>query len=292
MLHTILRQTNEEYPSLLRELAQPPKVLYCVGDATLLHSPCIAIVGSRAMTAYGEKVCAYLVRDLVQAGITIVSGLATGIDAIAHRTALNNHGKTIAVLGCGTSPTVLFPADHRQLAERIVVQGGLLISEYADQVRAQRHHFPARNRIIAGISLGTVVIEAAVKSGALITAHKALEANRDVFAVPGSIFSSRSGGVHALLQQGAIVVESATDILHQLNMATTTTSQVFQRTQQLTLEQQAIMQAIQAGYTTPEQLTEQLHYNAQTIIAYLTELEIQGIVRKNQNQHYEMIQYN
>lgn len=286
-----LHLADPDYPILLQETAHPPDTLYYRGNIQLLNSPCIAIVGSRAMTAYGERVCTNLVHELVQHGLTIVSGLATGIDAVAHRTAIADHGNTIAVLGCGLDTNVIFPADHRQLADQIVANNSVLISEYSDQVRAQRHQFPARNRIIAGLSLGTVVIEAATKSGALITAHKALEANREVFAVPGSIFSSRSTGVHDLIKQGAVLVETVADILQALNLSSaqllaTTTNKL----QQLSLDQQAIIQQIQTGYSTPEQLVNQLHWTASAIIVHLTDLEIQGIVRKNPNQHYEIFQ--
>jgi DNA processing protein len=295
-MYTILSITAADYvyPALLKEIHNPPPVVYIAGDAKTLHTPAIAIVGSRAMTSYGEQVCRRLVRDLVQAGFTIVSGLATGIDGTAHREALAAGGKTIAVLGSGLDPESVYPAEHRSLAKTIANGHGVLVSEYASGTRSQRYCFPARNRIIAGLTLGTVVIEARQKSGALITAKYALEYNREVFAVPGSIVSSRSAGTHQLLRQGATLVESVADIINELQQ-----SAGFQTSIQAllplspkpvyTAQQQTILELLEAHAYHPDAITSILNTTTGEILMNLTELEIKGIVRKNIDYTYSLV---
>jgi len=203
-----LNDTN--YPAFLRAIADPPHVLYAQGNLGLLHSPCIAMVGSRAATAYGKRAAFTLARDLADRKITVVSGLAMGVDSEAHRGALSVQGATIGVLGCGLDVT--YPRQNAKLYAEIRSKG-LLLSEYPLGTSPDGFHFPARNRIIAGLSKGVVVVEAARKSGSLITAEMAMEEGREVFAVPGQIDSFKSSGAHWLLQQGAKLVQSAEDIL-------------------------------------------------------------------------------
>ncbi|MCF8056419.1 MAG: DNA-processing protein DprA [Desulfocapsa sp.] len=204
---------DDIYPQLLSQIADPPPVLYVQGHTDLLFSSCVAIVGSRAATAYGRRSGFSLARDLANAGVTVVSGLAAGIDGEAHSGALSAQGGTIAVLGCGLD--VVYPRQNSGLYEQIR-KDGLLVSEYPLGTRPDGFRFPARNRIIAGMSRGVVVVEAAKKSGSLITAEMALDEGREVFAVPGQIDSFKSGGTHWLLQQGAKLVQSAEDILVEL----------------------------------------------------------------------------
>ncbi len=207
---------DEEYPQPLREIADPPVVLYIQGHSRLLGELCLAMVGSRAATAYGKR-CSYsLAQGLVLAGVTVVSGLALGIDSEAHRGALSvEDGTTIGVLGCGID--VVYPKQNNKLYAEIR-QKGLLVSEYPPGVKPDGFRFPARNRIISGLSRGVVVVEAARKSGSLITAEMALDEGREVFAVPGQIDSFKSNGAHWLLQQGAKLVQSAQDILVELGV--------------------------------------------------------------------------
>lgn len=202
------------YPVLLQETAYPPPVLYLQGHPELLNSECLAMVGSRAATAYGKRSAFGLARDLAASGVTVVSGLALGVDSEAHSGALAAKGATIGVLGCGLD--VVYPRQNKELYARIR-ENGLLVSEYLPGTRPEGFRFPARNRIIAGLSRGVVVVEAARKSGSLITADLALEEGRDIFAVPGQIDSLKSGGTHWLLQQGAKLVQSADDILVELD---------------------------------------------------------------------------
>lgn len=211
---TAICPDDENYPKLLLETVGPPPVLYLQGRVELLNSACVAMVGSRAATAYGRRSAFTLARDLAASGVTVVSGLALGVDSEAHRGALTARGGTIGVLGCGLD--VIYPRQNHALYAQIR-KDGLLVSEYLPGTRPEGFRFPARNRIIAGLSRGVVVVEAARKSGSLITAELALEEGREIFAVPGQIDSFKSGGTHWLLQQGAKLVQSADDILVELN---------------------------------------------------------------------------
>lgn len=209
---------DPDYPELLKEIDNPPYLLYVRGTFPAKNIPAIAIVGSRKFSRYGEQAASAFARDLSRAGFTIVSGLALGIDAIAHRGALEAKGPTIAVLGSGVDDESIYPRAHLNLAKEIIASGGLVLSDYPPGMRATNITFPARNRIIAGLSLGTLVIEAGEKSGTLITAGLALENNREVFAIPGSIFSPASVGTNALIKSGAKLVACVQDILEEFDL--------------------------------------------------------------------------
>jgi len=203
------------YPARLKEIYDYPPLLYVRGTLVPEDEWSIAVVGTRRASVYGRQVTEEVVADLVRNKITVTSGLAKGIDAIAHRTALERGGRTIAVFGCGLD--MVYPSDNVDLARKIVEQGAL-ISEFPLGTRPKAEHFPQRNRIISGMSLGTLVVEAGEKSGAMITAKWAVEQNRDVFAVPGSIFSPASKGTNRLIQEGAKLVRNCADILEELNL--------------------------------------------------------------------------
>jgi len=209
------------YPPQLKEIPSAPAVLYGRGDLEILSNKSLAVVGSRKFTTYGERATQSLCRDLIRAGLTITSGLALGIDAIAHHATLEAGGKTIAVLGTGIDDATIYPRENFNLAKNIIENGGALITEYPPKTPSLKQNFPARNRIMAGLGLGTLVIEAAEGSGSLITAGYALEFNREVLAVPGDIFSPQSTGANALIKNGAKLVQSASDILEELNVNTT-----------------------------------------------------------------------
>jgi DNA processing protein len=198
------------YPPLLRTIVDPPPVLWVRGRAEALGSRAVAVIGSRAATPYAREVAMRLARELAERSVTVVSGLARGADAAAHRGCLDGGWTTIAVLGSG--PDVIYPAEHRDLALNIEKHGAL-VSELGPGAPPLPEHFPLRNRLISGISLGVVVVEASDKSGSLITARCAIDQGRDVMAVPGSILSGRNRGSHSLLKDGAKVVETADDIL-------------------------------------------------------------------------------
>ena len=206
---------NKSYPDLLRHIPDKPKNLYLRGDAKILDTPGFGIVGTRKASLYGKDATIKIASDLSRAGFTIISGLAMGIDTIAHETALNNKGKTIAVLGSGIDDSSIFPRVNILLAKRILDNGGLIISEYPVGDPGYKSNFPERNRIISGLSLGVLVVEANDRSGSLITARHALEQNKDVFAIPGSIFSKGSIGPNRLIQKGAKLVSESSDIIEE-----------------------------------------------------------------------------
>jgi DNA processing protein len=211
----VLTIHDPDYPSRLKEIYDYPPLLYIRGSLLPEDEWCLAVVGTRRATVYGRQVTEEIVADLVRSKITIVSGLAKGIDSVAHRTALETDGRNVAVFGCGLD--TVYPSENVELARRIMQQGAL-ISEYPLGTRPKAENFPRRNRIMSGLSLGVLVIEAGETSGAMITAQMALEQNREVFAIPGGIFSPGSKGTNRLIQEGAKLVGDYTDILEELNL--------------------------------------------------------------------------
>jgi len=208
---------DKEYPAILKEIHDPPKELYINGEITNQDKVAVAIVGTRKFTQYGKQVAYDISGNLAKLGITIVSGLARGIDAFAHEAALESGGRTIAVLGSGLDRESFFPSSNWSLSEKIAKQGAV-ITEYSFGTRGTNFTFPQRNRIVSGLSLGVVVIEAPEESGALITASLALEQNREVFAVPGNIYEENSQGTNKLIKMGAKLVTGIEDILEELNL--------------------------------------------------------------------------
>ena len=211
--HSIIEKSSADYPLLLEAIPGPPERLCVVGCVDALHLPALAIVGSRNPTRQGRQTAYEFARHLGKSGFCIVSGLAQGIDAAAHEGALDGGAMTVAFLGHGVDS--VYPASNRQLAERIAANGALC-SEFPLGSKPRREHFPQRNRLISGLSLGTIVVEAARRSGSLITARLASEQGREVFAIPGSIHNPLSRGCHQLIRQGAKLVESAADIVDEL----------------------------------------------------------------------------
>lgn len=216
----LLSYKEPAYPQLLLETARFPALLYVKGVLAASDELCIAVVGTRKISTYGRSVTPALVEALCLAGISIVSGLAYGVDALAHQTAVKAGGRTIAVLGGGLDSKSLYPQNHALLAEEILSAGGALLSEYPPGTPCLRHHFVSRNRIISGLSAGTLIVECDLDSGSLITAHHALEQNRTVYAVPGPIYAEASRGPNNLIKMGAKLVTEAKDILDDLNLET------------------------------------------------------------------------
>jgi len=211
--HDLIGWDSERYPALLRDIASPPAALYTDGDVETLWQPQLAIIGSRNPTAGGVENARDFTRALAKKGLTITSGLASGIDGTAHQAAMDAGGRTIAIMGTGLD--VVYPARNRSLAAKIRNKG-VLVSEFPPGTEPKRAHFPSRNRIISGLSLGVLVIEAALNSGSLITARLAAEQGREVFALPGSIHNPLAKGCHRLLREGAKLVETDTEILQEL----------------------------------------------------------------------------
>lgn len=208
---------DKDYPAILKEIHNPPKELYIKGEIINQDKVAVAVVGTRNCTQYGKQVAYDIVGKLAKLEITIVSGLAKGIDTYAHRAALENNGRTIAVLGTSMDKKSFYPSSNYSLSEKIA-KNGAVITEYPPGTRGTQFTFPERNRIISGLSLGVVVVEAPEQSGALITAALALEQNREVFAIPGSIYNENSKGTNQLIKMGAKLVTDVEDILEELNL--------------------------------------------------------------------------
>ena len=266
----ILRR--RQFPALLREIHDPPPRLFLRGngDAELLSRPSVAIVGARACSSYGGQVARMLGRELTAAGLVVVSGLARGIDGEAHRGALEADGLTVAVLGCGIDRD--YPAAHRELARRIAVSG-LLVSEYAPGVEPAPWRFPARNRIIAGLAVAIVIVEARERSGALITADFALEDGREVFVVPGEITSGLSAGTNRLLRLGATPLTAAEDLLETLGI-----ERAVREAPELGADESAVLERVLDGAATADELVRSSNLDAGTIGSALTNLELAGLV--------------
>lgn len=274
----VIQLSSKNYPADLKVIYNPPQELYAYG--TLPVQPMVAIVGSRKPTPYGEMVAYRIASDLAKAGVCIVSGLAYGIDSIVHQAALEAGGTTIAVLGSGIDK--LYPAAHKPLARQIVRAGGAIITEYPNGTPPLKHHFPARNRIIAGLSAATVVPEADAKSGSLITAQLALEENRVVCAVPGPITSARSAGPNNLLKAGAVATTSAADVCSLLGIDADTGMQKHPSTTELSQYAKDILTALQSGAaTTTEDLAASTKIAVPALLSTLTLLEMQNYVRSS-----------
>ena len=274
---------DEEFPVLLRELPDPPACLYRRG-APLAQSAAVAVVGSRKATPYGRQSTMDIVAPLAQAGVEIVSGLAFGIDAIAHQTTLDVGGRTVAVLANGLDD--VFPRSHRALAREIIAKGGTIVSEFPPGTPALRHHFPIRNRIIAGLSLGTLVVEAAEQSGSLITASLAIGYNRDVFAVPGPITSQVSAGPHGLIRMGAKLVTCADDILSELSLEHL---QVEREAKEIAADSEiesALLKQLSRAPVQLDELIRNCQFDAATVSGALLLMEMKGKVRNLGANHY------
>ncbi|MDP3993377.1 MAG: DNA-processing protein DprA [Candidatus Doudnabacteria bacterium] len=273
----LLTIREEQFPRLLKEIPNPPVVLYMRGDLSPRDEMAIAVVGTRNMTAYGRQVAEDIVRDLVRANLTVVSGLALGIDAVAHKITTEFNGRTIAVLGSGVDN--VYPASNRVIAEKILTGSGAVISELPPGSPPLKHHFPNRNRIISGLALGTLVIEAAEDSGALITARHALEQNRQVFAVPGSILSPVSVGPNNLLKMGAKPVTSARDILEELNLGTLQEQLVAEEVVGDNAEEEKILSLLNRVPKHFDLIAKSSGLAASIVASTLTIMEMKGKVR-------------
>jgi DNA processing protein len=275
--------TNPNYPARLRTIADPPPFLYVKGNILTDDDKAVAIVGSRSASEYGRRVARDLARGLASLGFTVVSGMARGIDGAAHQSALQAGGRTIAVLGSGVERA--YPAEHDMLYRRIG-ENGAVVSELPIGTRPMAFNFPARNRLISGLSLGVVVVEATEKSGSLITATLAVEQGREVFAVPGEVGSSRSRGAHRLIRQGAKLVEGVDDIIEevapQLLDRTSSATQREPRVLPLTASDAArtIFALLQENTLQVDQVIERTGISAAQVLETLLDLELQGLLRQ------------
>lgn len=266
-----IKRGDLAYPPQLDHVYRPPEQLYTRGNSALLsHDKLLAVVGSRRGNAYGQQAIKQLLTPAVRAGVILVSGLAYGIDSMAHRLSLDEQQPTIAVLGSGLDNKSIYPRVHISLAERIVANGGLLLSEYPPGTPAFLGHFPARNRIIAGLSRATLVVQAAARSGSLITARLTLDAGRDVLAVPGAITDLLAAGTNQLIQQGATPALSPPDILDLFGLK----SEAVGTVRQLNADQQLILKTLSAEPQHIDELVQTTHLPPHMVSAVLLELEM------------------
>ncbi|WP_457419229.1 DNA-processing protein DprA [Roseateles sp. P5_E7] len=282
--HDLLVLGDADYPAQLLATADPPLLLWLQGRRELLATPSLAIVGSRNPTAQGGDNARAFARALAQAGYTIVSGLALGVDAAAHEGALDAGGATIAVVGTGLDQ--VYPRRNAGLAARLLAAGGLIVSEYSLGMPVMQANFPKRNRIIAGLSRGCLVVEAAVQSGSLITARLAAEAGREVFAIPGSIHSPQARGCHALIRQGAKLVESAEDVLEELpplGIPAAAAPEAIETPH----EQQALLDAMGFDPVSLDALMARSGWPAAELSGLLLELELDGHVARLAGQLFQ-----
>lgn len=273
-----------DYPDLLREIPAAPPLIFLRGQLEPIDRWAVAVVGTRRLSAYGRQVTRDLVSGLVANGITIVSGLARGIDAIAHRTALEDGGRTIAVMASGIDK--VYPPEHRDLARDIVAGHGALVTDYPFGAEPESNHFPARNRLISGLSLGVVIIEAGEKSGALITARFALEQNREVFAVPGNIHSPVSIGTNRLIQQGGKLVMRVEDILEELNLKMVSEQAVAKVMLPETAEEAALISQLSSQPVHVDELGRLTGMPVSLVSSTLTMMELKGMVQQVGGMNY------
>ena len=276
----IISLWDARYPALLKKIDDPPVFLFVKGDLSILENPALAIVGTRSPSEYGKQVAEKLVADLVAKNFVTVSGFARGIDTIVHAVTIKRGGLTAAVVGCGLD--VIYPPENKKLAQALPSQG-VFISEFPMGTKPDAMNFPRRNRIISGLSLGTIIVEARKKSGALITANLALEQNREVFAIPGSIFSPLSQGPHELIKEGAKLVFSIDDILEEVSVQ----GRLFSRqtmmaadTAKLDAREKRVFVALTEQPIHIDQLAAEVGMSTAELLGVLLQLEFSGLVRQ------------
>ncbi|GJM42139.1 MAG: DNA processing protein DprA [Ardenticatenaceae bacterium] len=275
------------YPNYLREIPNPPHLLYYQGELREQDQWAVALVGTRRLTSYGRQVTRDLVAGLVQNNITVVSGLARGIDAIAHKTAVELGGRTLAVLGSGLD--CIYPAENRTLAQEITQGHGAIISEYGLGIQPEAKNFPPRNRIISGLSLGVIIVEAGTRSGALITTNFALEQNREVFAVPGNINSPVSQGPNKLIQEGAKLVTKVEDILEELNLHMVVERTAVQMVLPETAEEIALYTQMSGQPIHIDDLSRTTGLPSSLVSSTLTLMELKGMVQQVGGMNYILL---
>ncbi len=277
----IIHTEHEAYPKLLKQTSHAPLILLCKGNIKLLNEPQIAIVGSRNATPPGLECASEFAYLLTRSGITVTSGMAVGIDGAAHKGALAGNGNTIAVLGTGVD--VVYPKRHNYLYQQLAEQG-LVISEFLPGTVANQHHFPRRNRIISGLSLGTLIVEAEIKSGSLVTAKYALEQNREVFAIPGSIRNPLAAGCHHLIKQGAKLVESIGDILEDVSFLPNNGLYNIERAENAPIEYSEencpVLKSLGFEAVSVDVITHRTQWPVEKVLARLLDLELEDKVAR------------
>lgn len=272
-----LTWNDQDYPALLKEIDDAPPVIYTLGDLSAADEWAVSVVGTRRPTPYGRQVAEEISYQLASNRICVVSGLARGVDAIAHRGALQAGGRTVAVLACGLD--IVYPPEHAKLA-REIIEHGALISEYPLGTQPRGDYFPRRNRIMSGISLGVLVVEGDIKSGAIITARWAADQNREVFAIPGSIFSPQSRGTNDLIQQGAKLVQKIDDVLEELNLTMVPQQMEMQQLIPATDTESDLLRHITKEPVHIDEVCRQSALPVSTVSSLLAMMELKGLVRQ------------
>jgi DNA processing protein len=280
---SVLTWEDELYPARLKEIDQPPPVLYLRGELTAEDAWTVAVVGTRRVSAYGRQVAEELAAYLASNGVTVVSGLARGVDGSAHLSALKAGGRTIAVLGCGVDR--IYPPEHTQLAEKIIANGAIL-SDYAPGTPPDASNFPPRNRIISGLSMATVVVEAGETSGALITAQFALDQGREVFAVPGNILATQSKGTNRLIAQGAHPMLSARDLLDILDLRRVTEQRVLRKILPGNELEAKLLSVLSHEPQHMDEIRQKADLPIERVSATLVMMELKGLVRQVGGMNY------
>jgi len=270
---------DKEYPEELKKIKDAPKVLYYKGILPSLDEKCLAIVGTRRYSPYGQQVASKISGELADAGLTIVSGLAPGIDTFSHRAVVEKRKRTIAVLGTGLDEKSIYPQTNLDLSRKIVSCGGCLISELPEGTSGSKFSFPRRNRIISGLSLAVLVIEAKEKSGSLITADCAIKQNKKLFAVPGPIYSSNSMGPNGLIKKGAKLITSAVDVLSELGLQSFIASASQDKFSAENLEEKLIIDALKDEPLYIDKIIEKTKLGASVVATTLALMEISGKIR-------------
>jgi len=274
---------HPSYPRLLMEISGKPSILFVRGRLTQTEDKAIAIVGTRRPTSYGRQAAEQVATELSQAGVTIISGLARGNDIVAHKASLAAGGRTIAVLGSGVD--VIYPGENRNLAEQII-ESGAIVSEFVPGTKPDAQNFPARNRIVSGMSLGTIIVEAPARSGALITASFAGDQGREVFVIPGNVYSPASDGANALLRDGARLVRNGTDVLEDLGLVTGGGSAVSQMELPIDEQESQVFNVVGREASHIDDIADQTGLTAAETGAILLKLELKGLLRNLGAQHY------
>jgi DNA processing protein len=283
----VLSIFDDDYPVLLKEIYAPPVILYYRGDLTVFNNQtALAVVGSRKISGYAKLIMPDLLNPLIKNGVIIVSGLAHGVDALAHRLAIEQSGPTIAVLGSGLAWDYFYPKSNKWLAQDIIKKGGLLVSEFPPFTVAQPFNFPRRNRIISGLAKATLVIEASAKSGALITAGYALEQNREVLAVPANINQTNSAGSNELIKKGAKAATGAEDIFEALNLYYQTESRPEIDYQAATEAEKIILKILTSSPLQIDKIIEHCTLETSMVNATLVQMELKGWIKNIGGQNY------
>ncbi len=274
-----IKKSSRNYPEILKEIHNAPKQLYVRGSLPKDHNLNFAIVGTRAASDYGRTLAFKIAKELAELGFNIVSGLALGIDTQAHLGALEGKGRTTAVMGSAIDDNSIYPSENLNLVKKIISSGGAVISEYEPGTKSEIWFFPERNRIIAGLSQGVLVVEAPEKSGALITARVALEQNREVFAIPGSIFSKNSYGTNNLIKSGAKMVTTVDDILEELNLTDLKTEKEIKEEENLAEEEKIVLKIIEKEPIHIDKICKISKMAAGQVLSIVSVLEIRGIIK-------------